>query len=357
MIWLPRYVSRTVLGAMLLVLLLLLGLDVVFSFIAELEELRADYRAPQALIYVLLTSPRRAYDMLPIAALVGGIAGLGMLANHSELTVMRAAGVSIRRIVWWVLKPALLMVVAGLLLGQYVVPKTERLAEERRAEALGQESGAGTGMFGAYWHREGNTVLNVALVDATGLLKGLSFFRFDDNGRFLGSVRANEARFIDGGGWELSGLSETRIEADGHTVTSTREKERWDSKLTPEYLRLVTLKPEYLSLSSLYEYATYLKQQGLDAEAYFLEFWKKALAPLATISMVLIACSFIFGPLRSVTMGLRILSGVLAGLLFRYGQDFLGYASLVYDFSPLLAAGLPIAVCLVAGGVAIARVR
>ena len=58
---------------------------------------------------------------------------------------------------------------------------------------------------------------------------------------------------------------------------------------------MVTLNPEYLSLTSLYEYAGYLKQQGLGADVYFLEFWKKALAPLATISMVLIACSFIFG--------------------------------------------------------------
>lgn len=354
MIWLPRYVSRTVFGAMLLVLLLLLGLDVVFSFIVELEELRADYRAPQALVYVLLTAPRRAYDMLPVAALVGGIVGLGMLANHSELTVMRAAGVSIRRIVWWVLKPALLLVVVGLLLGQYVVPKSERLAEERRAAALGQEADAGT--FNAYWHREGDTVLSVARVESGGLLKGLSFFRFDANGQLQGSVRANEAKF-DGRGWELSGLVETRLEADGRTLTATRAQERWDSQLTPEYLRLVTQKPEYLSLTSLHDYARYLKQQGLDAEAYFLEFWKKALAPLATISMVLIACSFIFGPLRTVTMGLRILTGVLAGLLFRYGQDFLGYASLVYDFSPLLAAALPIAVCLLAGGIAIARVR
>ena len=338
---LSRYVSWNVFAAMMIVLLLLLGLDVVFSFIAELEDLDGNYRAVQALVYVLLTAPRRAYDLLPIAALVGGIAGLGMMANHSELTVMRAAGVSIRRIVWWVLKPALLLVVAGALLGQYVVPKTEKLAD---------------GSLQSYWHREGDTIMRVARVESTGELRYLTFFRFDADGRLLSGARADEARH-DGAGWQLSGLVETRLDRQGNTTVLSRPIERWDSQLTPEYLRLVTLNPEYLSLGNLYEYAGYLKRQGLDAEAYFLEFWKKALAPFATISMVLIACSFIFGPLRSVTMGLRILAGVLAGLLFRYGQDFLGYASLVYDFSPLLAAGLPIAVCLLLGGVAIARVK
>lgn len=354
MIVLSRYVSRTVMAAMLLVLFLLLGLDVVFSFIAELEDLKADYRAPQALLYVLLTSPRRAYDLLPIAALVGGMAGLGMLATHSELTVMRAAGVSIRRIVWWVLKPSLLLVVAGLLLSQYVVPHSERMAETRRAAALGQE--VRDSSFRYYWHREGSAIMRVGTVETAGVLRNLAFFRFDSAGQLRAGVSVREAHF-DGRGWELRGLVETRLNPDGSSLVLRHEREPWDSRLSPEYLRLVTLNPEYLSLSSLYEYAGYLKRQGLDAEVYFLEFWKKALAPLATISMVLIACSFIFGPLRSVTMGLRILTGVMAGLLFRYGQDFLGYASLVYDFSPLLAAGLPIGLCLVLGGVAIARVK
>lgn len=351
---LASYVSRTVLAAMLLVLLLLLGLDVVFSFIAELEDLKADYRTPQALVYVLLTAPRRAYDLLPIAALVGGIAGLGMLANNSELTVMRGAGVSIIRIVWWVLKPALILIVAGLLLGQYVIPQTEKLAEYRRAKALGQP--VAESALRAYWHRESDRVIRIGAVEPEGVLRNLLMFRLDGEEQLVATVRVDSARHNDNG-WELQGLVETRLAADGGAAIVQRDSERWNSELTPEYLRLVTMDPEYLSLSSLYAYAGYLRQQGLDAETYYLEFWKKALAPLATISMVLIACSFIFGPLRSVTMGLRILAGVMAGLLFRYGQDFLGYASLVYDFSPLLAASLPIALCLLLGGAAILRVK
>ena len=348
------YVSRTVLAAMLLVLLLLLGLDVVFSFIAELEDLRADYRTPQALLYVLMTAPRRAYDLLPIAALVGGIAGLGMLANNSELTVMRAAGVSIIRIVWWVLKPALILVVAGLLLGQYVIPQTERLAEHRRASALGQP--AASGALRSYWHRDGDRIVRIGAVADEGVLSNLMFFHLDAGGRLVAIVRAAEAHY-QGRGWELRGLTETRLNDDGGARVVQREGERWESELEPRYLRLVTLDPEYLSLSSLYAYAGYLKEQGLDAESYYLEFWKKALAPLATISMVLIACSFIFGPLRSVTLGFRIITGVLVGLVFRYGQDAVGFASILFHWSPLAAVALPIAVCLLAGSYALYRVR
>jgi len=351
---LTSYVSRTVLSAMLLVLLLLLGLELVFSFIGELEDVKGGYTASEALIYILLTGPGRAYEMLPIAALIGGIAGLGMLAGASELTVMRAAGVSIGRIVWWVLRPAMVLVVAGLLLGQFVVPHTEKMAETRRALALGQNYLAG--WLNSYWHREGDQLLRIGTVEPDGPLHDLVFFRYSADGHLLENSRAETARYREGQ-WQLLNVRETLFQPDGTATVAVTPERSWDSRLTPEFLRLVTMDPEYLSLSNLYFYAHYMKTQGLDSGAYFLEFWKKALAPLATISMVLIACSFIFGALRSVSMGLRILAGVMAGLLFRYGQDFLGYASLVYDFSPVAAAGLPIVVCLLIGGVAIARVK
>lgn len=351
---LASYVSRSVLAAMLLTLVLLLGLELVFSFIGELEDVKGGYTALEALAFIGLTAPQRAYNLLPIAALVGGITGLGMLASASELTVMRAAGVSILRIVWWVMRPALVLVVAGLLLGQYVVPETQKAAEIRRALAQGH---AWEGSGGRnYWHRDGNEIVRIGQVRPDGELQDLVFFSFGADGYLHETVRAGSARH-EGPAWHLRDLVATRLEADGSARVIRRADRDWSGRLSPEFLRLATLDPESLSLTNLYHYAHYMQQQGLDSSAHFLEFWKKALAPLATLSMVLIACSFIFGPLRSVTMGLRILAGVMAGLLFRYGQDFFGYASLVYDFSPLLAAALPIAACLLVGGVAIARVR
>jgi lipopolysaccharide export system permease protein len=351
---LSSYVSRSVLSAMLLVLLLLLGLELVFSFIGELEDVKGGYTISEALMYILLTAPRRAYGVLPIAALIGGIAGLGMLASASELTVMRAAGVSIGRIIWWVLRAAMVMVVAGLLLGQFVMPHTEKMAEARRGMALGQNNLAG--WLNSYWHREGDNLVRIGTVEPNGPLHDLVFFQVSADGHLRTNSHVETALYKQGQ-WQLHNVRETVFLPDGTAKIVVTPERRWDSQLTPEFLRLATLDPEYLSLSNLYHYAHYMQQQGLDSGAFFLEFWKKALAPLATISMVLIACSFIFGALRSVSMGLRILAGVMAGLLFRYGQDFLGYASLVYDFSPIAAAGLPIAVCLLIGGVAIARVK
>ncbi|RZU47601.1 lipopolysaccharide export system permease protein [Fluviicoccus keumensis] len=352
---LPMYVSRTVLFAMLLVLFLLLGLDLVFSFIAEMEEIKGNYQALQALQVVALELPYRLCDILPVSGLVGGIIGLGLLASQSELTVMRASGVSVGRIVWWTMRPALALVMLGLLVAQYGIPVSNQKSETIKARALGQDYHAG--FLSGFWHREGNDFIHMQQVEPGGRLHAVTFYRLSQDGRLTEMTGVREGKPLSTGGWRLQGVYSVFLGTDGAARAGSGHDFGWKPELTPDFLRLVTVSPEYLPLTSLYSYARYLEGQGLGAGIYFLEFWKKALAPLATLSMVLIACTFIFGPLRSVTMGLRIVTGVLAGLGFRYLQDICGYASLVYDFSPLLAVLVPVGLSLGWGLHALRRVR
>lgn len=350
------YVSRNVLGAMLTVLLLLVGLDVVFSFIGELQQgLKGNYHALQAFWFALLCEPGDAYQLLPIAALVGGIVGLGMLASSSELTVMRAAGVSIGRIVWWVLKPALLLVMIGILLGQFLVPWAQQRAELLKAVAVG--GGNIPGQLWGYWHREGDSFVQINLVRPDGVLVGVNRFSLLADGHLQAVQSASTGEYISRQDWILRDVKGTQLQPEGGAAANTIAAQAWRTDLSPDFLRLATVDPQFLSLTDLFLFARDLREQHLDASNYFLEFWKKLFAPVATLSMVLIACSFVFGSLRSVTLGQRIVAGVLVGLLFRYGQDFFGYASLVFHFSPLVAAALPIAISLVIGLVALVRVR
>lgn len=352
---LNRYVSKIVLAAMLIVLVLLLGLDLVFSFLAELEDLHGNYQAPQAIYYSLLNIPFRFADIMPVAVLVGGIVGLGLLANNAELTVMRAAGLSVWRIVFWVMQPAMLLVVASLAVSEYVLPPAQIKAENYKAHAL--QKNVPTGELWGYWQKQDNTFVQMHNVSADGVLRGVTFYQFSPQGVLLQKQVAQQGIYQQNEQWQLTQITTYQMNAEGNVSVSQQPSLVWHSALTPDFLKLVTASPEFLAPSRLYAYAHYIQLQGLVAAPYFLEFWKKILSPAATLSMVLIACSFIFGPLRSVTMGLRIIAGILMGLGFRYLQDFLGYASLVYDFSSLLAALLPITLSLLGGVWALQRVK
>ena len=156
--------------------------------------------------------------------------------------------------------------------------------------------------------------------------------------------------------WTLGDIRGSRLQ-DRQVETWREEAGQWLIGLTPEVLSVIILKPEHLALSKLYDYASYLGQQGINAGEYLLAFWQKLSQPLATLGMVVIAVTFIFGPLRQVSMGLRLTAGIGAGLLFHYGQQFFGHMSLVFDVSPMWAALAPAAICLLAGVVLLQRVR
>lgn len=351
---LSRHVSVTVLAAMLMVQLLLLGLDLVFSFIGELDNVKGNYGAWQAFQHVVLILPSHVYEILPMSALIGALVGLGTLASSSELTVMRAAGVSTLRIVWWVLRGALLVIVLGLGLGELVVPVTEQRAEALKAQALGRDYEPGR--ISGYWQREGNELINIQLVTPAGELIGVSRYVRNDQGDLVQAQHAATGSY-QGGRWLLKDIRETVYASNGTATTQSRPEAVWLIGLTPSFLSVAAASPSQLRLADLRAYATYLQQEALDAGSYELQFWKKLLSPLAVFSMVLIACSFIFGPLRSVTLGLRIITGVLVGLVFRYGQDAFGYASLLFHWPPLLAVMLPIMLCLCVGVWSLYRVR
>lgn len=343
---LDRYIGVQVFIAILAVLGIILGLALLFAFIDELGDLnKGDYGLPQALWYVLLTAPRRAYEMLPMAALIGCLIGLGSLASNSELTVMRAAGVSIGRISWAVMKPMLALLLVGILIGEYVAPWSENQAQASRAIAQGgaQAQSSKRGL----WHRQGQEYVHINVVRADGTLLGVTRYRFDDERRLQSSSFARRAEFNDGH-WLLRDVKTTHLYAD-HSEVSQQDEERWDIELNPQLLGTVVMEPEALSVTGLWQYIHYLADQGLNNARYWLAFWSKVLQPLVTAALVLMAISFIFGPLRSVTLGQRVFTGVLVGFIFRIAQDLLGPSSLVFGFSPLLAVLVPAGVCALAG--------
>ncbi|WP_296179601.1 LPS export ABC transporter permease LptG [Pseudomonas sp. UBA1879] len=342
---LDGYIGKSVFMAILAVLGIILGLASLFAFIDEMADISDTYSFWDAGSFVVMTAPRRLYDMLPMAALIGCLIGLGALASSSELTIMRAAGVSIGRIVWAVMKPMLVLMVAGLLIGEYVAPVTE--ASAQAARSLAQGTGDAQSARHGLWHRQGDEFIHINTVQPNGLLYGVTRYRFDDQRHMLSASFAKQANYKKEY-WQLKDVS-TTVFHEGRTEVVNTPEERWDIALSPQLLSTVVLPPESLSMTGLYGYARYLADQGLANGRYWLAFYTKIFQPLVTVALVLMAISFIFGPLRSVTLGQRVFTGVLVGFTFRIAQDLLGPSSLVFGFSPLFAVLVPAGVCALAG--------
>ncbi len=341
-----RYIVSSVASAILLILSIVLMLDLVFAFIAEMEDLRMNYQLEQVFYYLLATLPRRVYDYLPLAVFMGCLVGLGTLGKNSELVVLRAAGVSTLRIFYAAFKPALLVIAIGIGVGEYVAPYSEKIAQS--GKAIAQGAARNVGAANGLWHREGDAFFHFNAVEPNGALHGIQISYFDNEDQLISSVFAERAIF-QRGHWILENVNETIFDSPQRIEAHAYKSYPLDINLSPNLLSVLMVKPENLSVQGLRHYVRYLEGQNLNASEYVMAFWKKLLQPLATATLVLVAISFVFGPLRSVTMGFRIFCGLVVGLVFKYTQDLLGPSSLVFGFDPVFATLIPILACLALG--------
>jgi lipopolysaccharide export system permease protein len=345
---LDRYIAKSVFGAVLVVQLLLLGLDLMLALVNELDNLNDSYQLTNALYYVMLSAPRRFYDLMPVGVMVGALIGLGGLASNNELAVIRAAGVSITRIIWAVMKPMLMIIAVTFFIGESIAPKTEVDAQNYRVMKRWNTSEA-KGKSGV-WLRDGSDFFYFNSIRADGKLFGIQRHSFDDQGQVLLSTTMAQSGEYDFNreGWVLhnstkTSLSDTRIRSEAIGTVF------WASDLNPDLMKVIIINQRYLAPSDLWRYSKYLEKQGLKSHEVEIAFWQKMLMPLTISSLVLVAASFVFGPLRSAPAGTRVFSGVVVGLSVKYVQDILGPASVVYGFDPIWAVLTPAIACALYG--------
>lgn len=348
-----KHVTSTTALAMLGATAVLTLLQGLFTYLAELSALKHGYNALQALQYVLWNTPAFLYKILPISALIGAVIGLGTLASNSELVVMRSIGVSLWRIVGWVVRSALILVILAFALSEWVIPHTNERADSLKKH----QSISSLGEVRGYWTREAQRFIYINYANSEGELKGIQILDFDNNYHLRQTLNAEGGHFQKNGQWQLNDVTQMTVQDDGRAVEQHLATSEIALALQPKYVHMVTIDPEDLSPSQLVSFIRYLSDYSQVPKSYQLAFWQKVGMPFSLIALVIIACSFIFGPLRQQSMGFRLVIALFTGLGFYYIQDFFGYASLVYNASPAWFVFTPIVLIFLAGGYLLNRAK
>lgn len=334
---LDRHIGRTVLYSTLLVMAVLLALFTLFEFVDKIEELgQGGFGLFQVVKYLLLTLPRKIYELFPMAALLGTILGLSGLAMDSELVAMRAAGISLLRIVGSVAKIGGVFVLAAILVGEFAAPAAEKAAQQSRAEAMNigiQQENA------SIWLKDGLTFINIGEVLPDLSILRLYLYQFDVHDQLRLQTYAEGARY-EGGLWHLRDVSQSVIGEKNVSIRKQPE-DQWNSSIDPEVLAVFAVKPEMLSAWNLYRYLRHLSRNGQETERYELALWYKLIAPFTTGVMVVLAIPFVFMTIRAGGMGFRLFVGIMLGLGFFVLNRAFGFASLLYNLPPSLGALVP----------------
>jgi lipopolysaccharide export system permease protein len=339
-----RYIARHVLLATLGVWAVLLGFDIIVSLSDELGDVgKGSYTLSHAVMFQLFTIPRRLYQEFPYVAVIGSLLGLGGLAARSELTAIRAAGVSKLRIGLAALLPLACITVLMLVNIETVGP-----AGEQRAQMLANAKSGQLIMarYSGLWAREGQLFLNARAggprqegEEAWIELQDVRLYQFDGDGRLRSLAVATTAEHR-GGKWMLRGVERAHFLPRSVHVEKVAS-ERWDTTLDEQSLVATLAKPRYLSLSELRANIAYLERNQLDASQFISTYWGRWFYPVTVIVLVLATLPFAFSSLRSGGFGKRLFIGILIGLGYILAETLLVRLADVYRFDVRLAYALP----------------
>ena len=366
-----RYLGREILVAVIFVLIAFLGLFAFFDLVAELSEVgKNGYRIGQAAIIVLLGLPGRAYELLPIAALIGTIYALAQLASHSEFTILRVAGLSTNQAARMVLMPGLILVALTFFMGEIVTPRAETETQHFRATiargTMAQGFKSGLWVKDSGKSANGSPIVrfvNIGEVRSDNSLSRIKIYEFDNTLHLRTISFASLADFLPPNSWRLLDVVETDF-TDTNTEGSpvridVRERPQriWRSELNPDILGVLLVSPERMAATDLGHYIRHLEDNRQTANRYQIAFWKKIIYPFAVLVMMALALPFAYMHARAGGISLKIFSGIMIGIGFYLLNSLFSHLGLLNTWPPFVSAALPSAVALAAALVALRLVE
>ena len=334
-----RYLSAEITASTLLVFTALLMLFAFLDLIHELGELgKGGYRLPQIVAYVLLSAPGHAYELFPIAALIGTLFALAQLVANSEYTVMRVSGVSIPRMALALIEIGLLYSAVTFVFGEFIAPPAEQFAQQLRAKSLtgviAQEFRSGL------WVKDERSFVNVSQVLPDSELVGVRIYEFDLEHRLRKISLAQRGDYQSGNLWRLSDVVQTTFDENRTTVSRVAEA-NWRSVLEPRLLSVLLVGPEQMSAWNLYSYVQHLRENHEKTSRHEIAFWNKIIYPFAVLVMMVLALPFAYYQQRAGGIGAKVFAGIMLGIGFVMLGRLFTYLGLLRDWPPFWSAFLP----------------
>jgi len=340
-----RYLMRETLGAIFLVLMAFLALFSFFDLINELRSVgKGGYQLGHALLFVALSLPGMIYELIPIAALIGTLYALSTLARHSEITVLRASGLATSNLLMTLFRAAALLALLTIVVGEGLVPVSERLAQELRTRALSNVI-AQQGFESGLWVKDGRSFINIRHATPDARLQGVRIYKFDSANALESVTDVEEAEFRPPEHWLLKGVVRTVLEGDTARVERAETAE-WVSAVNPDLLAVLMVAPERMSLVGLINYTEHLSDNRQKTERYEIAIWKKLVYPLASLVMVALALPFGYSHNRVGGVSLKIFAGVMLGILFYALNGLFSNLGVINAWPPFASATAPSALFL-----------
>ena len=356
-----RYLAKQIYIAFGFILFALVALFLFFDILSELGSVQGAYTLPLALLHVLLKAPGRISEIIPIACLIGSIYVFAMMASQSEFTILRIAGLDIKRGLIALTKISIPLVVLTLVMSEWAGPYADNKSEQIRMKALGAtySSQFKTGVWvkdrlrdedGSGPVRPGVRYVNVGNVDKDNEIRNIQMYEFNDAYNLLSIRSAPSGNFDESGTWVLNDVTETRFKEikqsdplnpvfSAHTLNHPILT--LESEVTPQILNVLLISPEKMSIVSLGRFIAHLQENKQDAKRHAIAFWKKVIYPLTIFVMLALALPFAYLKVRAGSVGIKVFGGIMLGMSFQLFNSLFSNVGLLSAWPAFLTALIP----------------
>ncbi|XHS77549.1 LPS export ABC transporter permease LptG [Burkholderiaceae bacterium UC74_6] len=355
-----RLLYRDIISSVFFVTLAFLSLFYFFDFVDEIERMsRAGAGAASAALMALMDVPEHFYELFPSAVLIGSIFSMARMAQSSEYTILRTGGLGPGRALSLLASLAAVFAVMTFVVGDFVSPWFERQSDNVRATFVGDAASARKGA----WLKdhvmvdgqELNYSVKVGKASPSGHLQDVLIFGFDRHGALLSRVQARQASVDRAGLWRLEDVQRTAWQPiPDKSPDSTGQERRsqlvteehvsqmqWQSTLHAGVVAAAVLPPWSMSTLELYRFTQHLSAQEQSAQAYSIQFWRKAIYPFACFVMVALALPFAYLSARAGGVSLKVFGGIMLGSSFVLLNNVAGHLGLLKGWTPWAVAAAP----------------
>lgn len=337
---LHRYILSLLIRNFLIGLSMFTFLFLMVDFFDRLDNVLAEKASAGVVFqYFMYKLPLMANLMLPVACMFSVLFTFGLLAKSSEITAMRASGLTIA----WLARPlvgfALILSVASLLLGEFLVPVSERKQKELYNIDIRQKDKKGGYSQNDFWWRRGNQFFTVDLFDSrSNTLENMSQFDINAAWQVVKRVDAKEVTWLDSlVGWNMKDVSIHHLDTQPITV------ERLQSlplpiKESPKDFYEFRTEPTTMSFFELRKFIKEQSRNGIATTQYLPDLHNKLAFPLVILITALVVLPFTLRPARSGSMAFSTLAAISIAFTYFAVDSFsisMGRAELL---PPILAA-------------------
>jgi lipopolysaccharide export system permease protein len=368
-----KYLARQIYTNFLFILFALIALFIFFDYLNEVNNLRGNYTNYLAFIHILLKSPSRLVELIPMAGLIGAIYVFAQMASQSEFTILRMAGLNSSRGLWTLFKIGIPIIITTFVLSEWVGPYCDTKAEEMRSaalnEALGNSLKTGTWIKdklkdpdGIGPEKPGIRFVNVGNIKNRGEISQIRMYEFNEHHQLQVIREAMSGSYDEKGFWNLRNVTETRVieypkenplDTVYRSTSKTFQQQRLQSEVTPDILAVLLISPERMSIINLNRFINHLEDNQQNSQAYQLALWKKLIYPFTILVMLCLALPFGYLHARSGGISLKVFGGIILGMSFILFNTLFSHIGLLGSWPPFITAVIPLGVYLIMAFIAL----